>query len=87
MVNSFKVGLVFALLLAFWHACWAVLVVTGVAQKLLDFVFWIHFIHPPYLVETFDPGRAGILVGVTAAVGMIGGSVGALLWNLLHRPR
>ena len=85
MVNPFKVGVVFALFLALWHACWAALVAFGAAQPLLDFVFWMHFIRPPYNVEAFDPGRAAILVGVTTAVGMIGGAIGGMLWNLFHR--
>ena len=87
MVNPFKVGIVFALFLALWHACWAMLVAFGIAQTLLDFVFWMHFISPPYHVEAFDPGRAGILVGITAAIGMIGGFIGGLLWNLFHRAK
>lgn len=87
MVNPLKVGLVFALFLALWHAFWAALVATGMAQTLLDFIFWIHFINPPYHVDAFDPGRAGILIGITAAIGMIGGSIAALLWNVLHRAK
>lgn len=87
MANPFKVGLVFALFLALWHACWAALVATGVAQQLLDFIFWIHFIDPPYRVDAFEPGRAGILIGITSTIGMITGSVAALLWNFLHRAK
>lgn len=87
MVNPFKVGVVFALLFALWHVCWATLVAAGLAQKLLDFVFWMHFITPPYQVEAFDLGRVGVLVGITAAIGMVGGFIGALLWNLFHRAK
>ena len=87
MVNPVKVGAVFALFFALWHLFWATLVALGIAQPLLDFVFWMHFINPPYEVEAFDAGRAGILVGVTAAIGMAGGLVGALLWNLFHRAK
>lgn len=85
--NPLKVGLAFGIFLALWHAGWALLVASGVAQALMDFVFWIHFIAPPYHVEAFTPARAGILVGVTFAVGLIGGSIGAIIWNILHRVR
>lgn len=85
MVNPFKTGLVFALFLALWHACWSALVATGLAQRLADFVFWMHFIKPFYQIEPFDPVRAIILIGVTATVGMIGGFIGGAIWNLFHR--
>ena len=83
--NPLKVAIVFGLFLGLWHACWAALVAIGVAQKLLDFVFWMHFIAPPYHVEPFALARAGILVAVTFGVGLIGGFIGALIWNALHR--
>ncbi|MGN6149005.1 MAG: hypothetical protein ACTHPD_10735 [Rhizomicrobium sp.] len=85
MVNPFKLGLVFAIFLALFHACWAALVATGFAQKLIDFVLWIHFIAPVYRIEAFDPVRAAILVGVTAGVGLAGGIVGGAIWNAFHR--
>ena len=85
MVNPFKLGLVFAIFLALFHACWAALVATGFAQKLIDFVLWIHFIAPVYRVEPFEPVRAAILVGVTAGVGLVGGIVGGAIWNAFRR--
>jgi len=84
-VNPLKVGLVFGLFLALWHLCWAALVALGLAQKLLDFVFWMHFIAPPYHVEPFALPRAAILVLITFGVGLIGGFVGAIVWNVFHR--
>ena len=83
--NPLKVGLVFGIFLGLWHAGWAALVATGLAQKLLDFVFWLHFISPPYHVEPFALARAGMLVGVTFGVGLVGGFIGALIWNAFHR--
>ncbi|ANP47295.1 hypothetical protein ATE48_15915 [Candidatus Viadribacter manganicus] len=59
----------------------------GQAQPLLDYVFWMHFINPPYQVEPFDAERAGILVGVTAAIGMAGGVIGGVIWNVFHRAK
>ena len=67
--------------IAGWHLCWLVLVVAGVAQPLIDFIFWLHFIKPVYVVESFEPGRAAILLVVTAVVGFVLGSAFACLWN------
>ncbi len=85
MVNPIRVGFVFGILLAIWHACWSTLVATGVAQKVINFIFWMHFIVPPYHVEPFDIARAGILVGVTFGIGLMVGTVAGLVWNTLHR--
>lgn len=84
-VNPFKLALIFGLFLALWHTCWVILVYFGLAQPLLNFVFWAHFITPPYHIEAFEPARAGILIGLTFAVGYVVGGIGALLWNLFHR--
>lgn len=79
--NPLFVGLVFGLVLALWHACWSALVALGFAQKVLDFVFWAHFISPPFHIEAFDMTRAGILVGITFAAGLVVGAITAWLWN------
>jgi len=85
--SPLKVGLVFGLFLALGHAAWAALVATGLAQKLVDFIFWIHFITPPFHLEPFALPRAAILVGVTFVAGLGAGIVGAVLWNVFHRAR
>ena len=73
MVNPFKVGFVFAIFLALRAG-------RRSAQKLIDFVFLHHA-----GVEPFDLVRAGILVGITAGVGLAGGFVGGAIWNAFHR--
>ena len=74
-----------AILLGGIHLCWALLVATGVAQSLLDFVFWMHFIKPIYVIEPFEVARAGMLVAMTAGMGFLMGSIFALVWNALHK--
>lgn len=84
-IDPVRTGLIFGLFLAAFHACWALLVALGWAQKLMDFVFWAHFIAPPYRIEPFEAARAAILIGFVFIVGAITGWIAALLWNGLAR--
>ncbi len=87
IVNAHRAGLVFALLLGGWHLLWALLVMFGWAQKLADFIFWMHFIKPVYVIEPFELARSGLLIGITAIIGYAGGSILAALWNWVHKGR
>jgi hypothetical protein len=80
-----KAGLVLGALLGGWHLLWALLVALGVAQPLIDFLFWIHFIKPIYVIEPFAFRLAAILVLVTAAIGYVTGIALAMLWNRVQR--
>jgi hypothetical protein len=84
-INPARTGMVLALLLGGVHALWSILVALGLAQPLIDFVFWMHFIKPVLAIEAFDVVRALILVAVTSAIGFAIGSVLALLWNGIHK--
>jgi hypothetical protein len=84
-MNIAKAGFVLGLVLGGWHLCWSILVVLGWAQSVIDFVFWMHFIKPVYVIEPFEIARAAILVVVAAGIGFIIGSAFAGVWNVLHR--
>jgi len=75
-ISPVRAGIVFGLFLAFFHAAWAGLVAAGQAQRLIDFIFWAHFIAPPYQIQPFEFARAAILVGVTFLAGLTFGVVG-----------
>lgn len=79
-----KVGLVVGALLGGWHILWALLVLTGVAQALLDFIFWAHMIQSIYIVKAFDISAALTLVIITFVMGYAFGFVGAIFWNKLQ---
>jgi hypothetical protein len=85
-IDPVRTGLASGLFLAVFHAGWAFLVALGWAQKLMDFIFWAHFITPPYQIEPFEVVRAAILIGVVFLAGAFMGWVAALLWNGLTQP-
>ena len=85
MVNPVRVGLVLGTFIGLVHVGWSALVAVGLAQKLIDFIFWMHFIAPPFHIEPFDMSRAAVLVALTFAIGLVAGTVGGAIWNLFHR--
>ena len=83
-IRPHTAALILAILLGGWHLGWSALVAAGWAQPLIDFIFWIHFIRPVYVIEKFNIAVALLLVGVTAAIGYVIGWIFAMLWNKLH---
>jgi len=85
LINPNKAGLVLGSLVGGTHLLWALLVALGWAQPLIDFIFWIHFIKPVYVIDVFRPGVALLLIAVTAAIGYAVGCAFGVLWNNIHR--
>jgi hypothetical protein len=84
-VNPNKVGMALGALIGGWHLVWALLVAVGWAQWVMNFIFWMHFLKPPYTVGPFSAGIAVILILVTATVGYVFGYIFGVLWNWVHR--
>jgi hypothetical protein len=53
-IHPHRAALTAAILLGGWHFLWSLLVAVGWAQPLIDFIFWIHFLRPVYVVERFN---------------------------------
>jgi len=84
-ISPNRLGLVLGAFLGLYHAAWSALVAANLAKPLLDFVLYLHFIKVPIEVDAFEPIRAGMLVGITAVVGYVGGLVIGAIWNFAHR--
>jgi hypothetical protein len=84
-VNPHKTGLVLGALMGSWHLLWAALVAFSWAQAVINFIFWLHFIQPIYIIGPFRAGVAVLLIGVTSAIGYAFGYFFGVLWNWLHR--
>ena len=85
MINPINGGLVLGAIIDLWQLTWSLLVAAGWAQSVIDFVFWMHFIKPVYVIQPFNLGTATVLVVVTAVIGFAVGSVFAVLWNWFHK--
>lgn len=80
-VHASSFGFAFGVFLGAWHALWAFLVWAGAAQWLLDFIFRLHMIAPPYHVTAFSPVTAVGLVLVTGGIGYASGWFVGFVWN------
>jgi hypothetical protein len=86
-VHPRSFGFALAVFLGAGHALWAFLVWAGAAQWLLDFIFRLHMIAPPYRVTAFSPITATGLVLTTAAIGYLSGWFIGFVWNqFVARP-
>jgi hypothetical protein len=82
-IDLIDAGLLFGLLFGVFHLSWLVLILTNYAQPVLDFIFWAHFIKPVLEVESFEAGRALILLAITVCIGFTLGYLLAIVLNKL----
>jgi hypothetical protein len=84
MVNKTTLGLTLGSFAALVHVVWALLVATGTAQAVMNWVHKIHFLSMPTQIMPFDIGTALLLVVVAFVMGNVVGMVLATLWNSFH---
>ena len=53
-----------------WHLAWSTLVGLGFAQELINWIFRLHFIQPPYTVGTISLSLAVTLIAITSLLGL-----------------
>ncbi|MGH9928302.1 MAG: hypothetical protein ACREA9_03630 [Pyrinomonadaceae bacterium] len=87
MINRHKLGLLVGVFSGACHFFWALLVLAGIAQSLMDWIFRLHLIQPLYTILPFSLGYAATLVLFTAFGGYLSGWVLAALWNWLQGER
>lgn len=84
-INNNRAGLILGTFFGLWHLVWSILVAVGVAQRLMDLVFKLHFLNNPFTLAQFDWLLALGLVVMTFIVGYILGWILAWLWNSMHK--
>lgn len=84
MISRHKLGLLFGTFLGLWHFVWAFLVLSGMAQSLMNWIFRLHFIQPPYTILPFNLGVAVALIVITSVTGYLSGWVLGAIWNWLR---
>ena len=84
-IDPLRSGFALGAVVGLWHLSWSLLVAFGWAQPFIDFIFWMHFIKPVYVVQGFTSTTAVILVVLTTLMGFVVGWIFGTLWNWLHR--
>lgn len=84
-LNSTSNGVVLGLFTGSIHLLWVLLVVLGLAQPLLDFIYSMHFLSNPFTVQAFSFWYALVLIVLSTVVGYLVGWVLSVLWNNFHK--
>lgn len=79
-----KSSLVGGLSLASLHLFWVLIVASGWAQPLLDWIFKLHMLSSPFQVQPFNLGFAATLLAITFAIGCFYGAVFELIRKLIQ---
>ena len=74
-MNLFRTSAIAGLCLASLHFFWVLLVALGWAQSLMDFIFKLHMLSPPFQVQVFSLPLALGLIAITFLMGCFYGAV------------
>ena len=84
-VDSNKLGITLGIFFGLLHLVWGLVVLLGVAQMYLNFIFPLHFLNNVYTVNTFNALYLLILVIMASICGYIMGLVLGALWNYIDK--
>lgn len=84
-MDKTRSGMILGAFAGTFHLIWSILVGAGFAQAILDFIYKIHFLNNPLVVQTFSVANAILLLVVTSLVGFVFGWFLAFLWNKLRK--
>lgn len=82
-IDSVWAGFTVGLLAGVGHLAWVALVASGAAPWVMNVLFRLHFIRPPFEIDGFDPSVAAMLVCLSALGGFVAGWLLGVVWNAL----
>ena len=82
-INPGKAAISLGAATASLHLIWSVLVATGTAKAVVDFILMLHFMALDIQIEPFNIRYAVVLIGLTGAIGAAFGAILAWVWNML----
>lgn len=83
-VDGNKLGLIVGFFAVIVHVIWSLMVLGGVAQNYMDWIFGLHMINNPFSVMAFSWGTAIYLWVAVFVIGYILGWVLAWVHNSVH---
>ena len=86
-VHPHDVGLIVGATVSIMHIVWSLVVFFGLANWYLDFIFFLHFVSNPFVIQSFDWGKAIMLWLITFVVGYLVGWVVGIIWNMVLKKR
>ena len=81
MVNQHKLGLTLGVFMGVMHLVWSLLVLTGLAQPLVNLFLRLHFVSSVHAITAFSWGSALGLIALASTIGYILGNVLGMIWN------
>jgi len=86
-VHAHDVGLIVGATVSIMHIVWSLIVFLGLANWYLDFIFSLHFVSNPFVIQSFDWGKAVTLWVITFVAGYLVGWVFGVVWNTLLKKK
>lgn len=86
-IHPHDVGLIVGATVSIMHIVWSLVVFLGLASWYLDFIFSLHFLSNPFVIQPFDWGKAIMLWVITFVAGYLMGWVFAGVWNTLLKKK